>query len=272
MKHLFFKSVALLALAAASPVVAADIPARGPIAKAPVMVAAAPSWAGFYIGINGGFAWSRHRFGDPTEFDVTGAIFRYNDFGFDGDGWLVGYQSGYNWQSGNWVYGYESDTQFADIKGDTRFANAIFNVPSGVFHTDVESKLRSFGTVRLRLGHTVTPSSMVYATGGFAYGRIKSTLSFPPSAGGPVVFTDEDRRYHFGFAAGAGFESKLTQNLSWKAEYLYVDLGRKTHDFLIAGDTYTWRERVQMHVVRAGLNYQFDWGALFGKGPVVTRY
>jgi len=271
-KKLFIATVGLAALVG-GPTIAADLPARAPIVKAPVMVAA-PIWAGSYIGINGGFAWSRHRFGEPTEFDLTGAIFHYSDFSFDGDGWLVGYQSGYNWQSGNWVYGYESDTQFSNIKGDTRFPNSIFGTTTGRqdLHTDVESKLRSLGTVRLRLGHTVTPSSMIYATGGFAYGRIESTLSFPPSAGGPVVLTDDDRRYHFGFAAGAGFESKLTQNLSWKAEYLYVDLGRKTHDFLVGGEIYTWRERMQMHIVRAGLNYQIDWGALFGKGPVVAGY
>lgn len=167
---------------------------------------------------------------------------------------------------------YESDTLFANIKGDTRFANAIFNAPSGTFHTDVESKLRSLGTWRLRLGYTVTPASMIYATGGMAYGSIKSTLSFPPIAGGPVVFTDSDRRYHFGFAAGAGVESKLTPNLSWKAEYLYVHLGRRTHDFFINNDTYTWRESMQIHIARVGLNYQFDWLALLGKGPVVSKY
>ena len=45
---------------------AADLPVRGP-APAPVFVAAAPTWAGFYVGANLGVAWSSNDLSDLRE-------------------------------------------------------------------------------------------------------------------------------------------------------------------------------------------------------------
>ena len=50
---------ALVWMSAVGPVLAADIPAA-PVVKAPVAVAPSQSWYGFYIGINGGYAWGRN--------------------------------------------------------------------------------------------------------------------------------------------------------------------------------------------------------------------
>src|SRR5712675_1658027 len=79
---------------------AADLAVKAP-PRAPVYVS---DWAGFYVGVNGGYGW-----GNTT---------------FDGRDWLnakpkggvVGGQAGYNWQYGSVVGGVEVDFDGADIK------------------------------------------------------------------------------------------------------------------------------------------------------------
>ena len=58
MKRLIILAAAAIAVGAAAPAIAADLPARPPAAysKAPAIVAAAYDWSGFYAGINGGGA------------------------------------------------------------------------------------------------------------------------------------------------------------------------------------------------------------------------
>src|SRR5580765_6265170 len=58
MKKLSFITAGVIALGAAAPAAAADLPART-YTKAPAMVAPVYDWSGFYIGINGGGGTSR---------------------------------------------------------------------------------------------------------------------------------------------------------------------------------------------------------------------
>jgi outer membrane immunogenic protein len=249
----------------AAPALAADMPVKAPPRVAEAVVSY--NWTGWYFGVNGGYGWGKSKYREPTEFDAGGAIFNYADFSYDSKGWIFGITSGYNWQSGRFVFGYEGDSQITGIKGDIRFPASIFaGNPSPFFNTDVKAELDYYGTARLRAGYLVTPSALAYVTGGFAYGRIESTLSFPNIDGTPNTFIDKDKRWHYGYAAGGGLEFKWTDRWSFKGEYMYVNLGNKTHDFVIAGDLYTWRERLNLHTVRVGLNYQW-WPT-----AVVARY
>ena len=100
---------------------------------------------------------------------------------------------------------------------------------------------------------------MLYVTGGFAYGGIDSTLSFPGIFGEPGATV---RRTQYGYAAGAGWEALLTPRISVKAEYLYVDLGSGTRSFVISGDTYVWNERMKIHTVKLGLNFLWPWAVV----------
>jgi outer membrane immunogenic protein len=54
MNKLTILATAMIAVGAAAPAVAADLPARAPATytKAPAIVQAAYDWSGFYIGIN----------------------------------------------------------------------------------------------------------------------------------------------------------------------------------------------------------------------------
>jgi len=245
-------AVALLSTAA----FAADLPLpMEPVEE--VFAAPAYDWTGLYIGGQGGFAWGEFDYDDPTEFDAGGAIFNYGDFSFDADGPLAGGHIGYNMQSGYWVFGVEVDAQWTDIEGSRRFVASIFDLfPSATFDTLAESELEWFGTARARIG-AAFDRFHIYATGGLAYGEIDSTLSFPPTAGGPVVFIDRDSEFHFGAAGGAGVEFALTDNIIFGAEGLYVHLFDEEHAYLIAGDTYTMDIDLSAVLARGSVSFKF---------------
>lgn len=86
---------------------AADMPARAPVYKAP---AAVPSpvygWTGFYIGVNGGYGWSDRNVdytaNDPnillrTCGGLSGSTCA-SPASFNSNGGVAGGQIGYNWQ------------------------------------------------------------------------------------------------------------------------------------------------------------------------------
>jgi opacity protein-like surface antigen len=58
-----------------------------------------------------------------------------------------------------------------------------------------------------------------------------------------------------------------------RVEYLFVDLGRTNSAFLdpVTGAGFAIRHREQDHIIRAGLNYKFDW-RYAAAAPVVARY
>lgn len=186
---------------------AADI-GRGsyqPYSPPPVM--ARYSWMGPYLGVNLGYQWGETT-NNPTE----------------PAGIMGGLQAGYNFQSGQFVFGGEADIQLSGAE-DT-FAPWKFSNPW-------------FGTLRGRAGYALN-NILFYGTGGFAYGNVK----------GEFLGLDESRT-HYGWTVGLGAEVGLTQNWSAKVEYLYVDLAER-------GYTVTGTENgLESNVLRFGVNYRF---------------
>src|SRR5271166_3433873 len=104
MKRLLLASAAVAALAA--PAFAADLPVAYPT-KAPAYVAAY-NWTGFYVGVNLGGAWARNTNTD-TFFNAAGVPVGINSSSSTNSGVIGGGQIGYNWQTGNLVFGLEAD-------------------------------------------------------------------------------------------------------------------------------------------------------------------
>lgn len=266
-------SVALLAGGA----LAADLPVRAP-APAPVYMAPIFTWSGFYVGVNAGYAGDKFQYPFSGEVGPVGAPIA--TFGGKGSvtssGALFGAQIGYNWQfASNWVLGVEADYQWSNIEGRVGI-NAF--IDGGVGGVDVGatagSEVTSFGTVRARLGYS-WDRALVYVTGGWAHGRVKNNGSafIDVWPAGPFFAAGASKRTTGnGWTVGAGVEYAFTDNLSFKTEYLYVDLGDKTllsiNDPFVAANL---KVDTRFHVVRAGLNYRFGWGSPVG-GPVVARY
>jgi outer membrane immunogenic protein len=201
---------AVLALAPAA--FAADMPAAEPAYSA---VAPAPEmatgydWTGFYVGAHGGYGFGK------TEDSL---------FENDTEGFIAGGQVGYNHQFGNWVAGLEADASYSDLNNDDD--NAGF-----------DAELNYLATVRGRVGFAFD-KALVYGTGGVAFGEVDYDNG-----------VDSDKKTQVGYAVGAGLEYGLTQNLSVKGEYLYVDLGDE--DF--GGENVSF----DAHTVKGGINYRF---------------
>lgn len=190
--------------------------------KAPVMYAPAHNWSGFYVGINGGGGFGR------SSWDSTG--------GFDVSGGLVGGTIGYNYQSGPAVFGVEGDAAWSNIRGSTTTLCAL----------GCETRNTWLGTARARLGYS-WDRFLPYVTGGAAFGEVKANT--PGFAGASST--------QVGWAAGAGVEYAITNNLSVKAEYLYVDLGSFNCGVNCGGGLATDNVKFDSHVVRGGLNWKF---------------
>ena len=87
------------------------------------------SWTGFYLGLNGGGAWSHNCwqiksvFGTPIAPPVDEGC-------SNASGGIVGGQLGYRWQMASWVFGVEAQGDWANLKGSnlsTPFAGLVTN-------------------------------------------------------------------------------------------------------------------------------------------------
>jgi outer membrane immunogenic protein len=259
---------------------AADLPPRPP-APAPVM-APVWNWNGFYIGVNGGYSWGRAS-RDVNFFNPLNGLLIASGSGGgrNMDGGLFGGQIGYNWQTSNWVFGIETDAQWTGQKGSTNVLCAVAGcfptavVPGAGVGASLTDKLEWFGTFRGRVGVAVVPSVLLYATGGAAYGTLKTDLDLSgfTAAGVPVFVSGSTSNTKFGWTVGGGIEAMFAPNWSGKLEYLYVDLGSISNSVVLPtaagfplGANVT--TRVTDNIFRAGINYHFS----AGPGPVVARY
>jgi outer membrane immunogenic protein len=225
------------------------------------------NWAGFYLGGNIGSGIGR----DRTAFTLTSVGTSPELFNLSPDGITGGVQAGYNWQAANWVFGVEADIQGSSQR-DNRACVQLCNpqVPPPSF-TAYDATLPWFGTARGRVGYSVG-STLFYATGGFAYGAIKTKISnlFAGTASN-VEFSSTKG----GWTVGGGIETPfsflniLGPNWTSKTEYLYVDLGTQTGTFTFpvgpATVIATNSTQVHEHIFRTGLNYHFN-------SPVIAKY
>ena len=141
--------------------------------------------------------------------------------------------------------------------------------------------------MRGRLGWLFTPTLLVYGTGGLAYGGVNTSFSIAQFTSNVLLrpgfgagsFADT----RVGWTAGGGIEWMFWPNWSAKVEYLYYDLGTVSYSGLVApllqggaagapnplfANFYQTRARFDGNIVRAGVNYHFNWGA----PPVVAKY
>ncbi|QWG25916.1 porin family protein [Bradyrhizobium sediminis] len=265
---------------------AADLAPR--YTKAPPVMVEVWNWTGFYIGGNAGYSWGRSNsdvsyFNTATGLPIVPPAGSITSAAFDMDGGIAGGQAGYNWQTGSWVWGVEADIQWSGEKGRANYlcsaavggpcTPGLTAPPLSVVGTSLalDQSLEWFGTARLRGGFLVSPRVLLYATGGLAYGSLKTsgTLSGVTANLTPVSVFGSSSETRLGWTVGAGVEGKITQNWSAKLEYLYMDLGRYDSLTLSLAPVVPIGARVSSHftdhILRAGINYQFG-------GPVIAKY
>ncbi|HEX4737512.1 MAG TPA: outer membrane beta-barrel protein [Allosphingosinicella sp.] len=225
-----------------------------------------PTWTGFYIGVNGFGARDRLRASD------TLLITQISNLQVNGRGLVVvpgttlplnasghktnadwGGQLGFQWQSGQFVFGAEAD-------GDPFRHNVSVSqsqqlpptalTPSTMIASTREVQIDRQWSVRARAGFAFS-NTLVYATGGYAGARLSAfgidTFTNPggPAANcapapcqanlgpeGPNTTTSSNARGTVGgWRAGLGIDQRLGRHFSIGLEYLHTNFGAKTLPF-----------------------------------------
>ena len=174
-------------------------------------------------------------------------------------------RAGFDRQMGNFVVGVIGEVGFTDASSSvTAFS---ITPASYTFNREIEF----LANLRARAGFTVTPKTLVYATGGVGYASLDTSFTTTNTANGVTRDLDDDS---FGFVLGAGVEQKIGRNLSVGIEYLYqqyedessVRLGNSgttpaTNPFLLGSpngtDFIRSDQKFDLHSVRAAVNFRF---------------
>jgi outer membrane immunogenic protein len=246
MKRYLFAGLGAVAFGLAAPASAADLPVAQPVV-APVF-----SWTGFYIG--GHIGWGRAELEETlvTAFPpfVAGTTFGDRESGF-----LAGGQAGFNYQIGQFVLGIEGQISWTDIGRST------VTTIGGVTLTD-DVNLNWVATVAARFGFAFG-NALLYAKGGVAFADWNA--NFRTSNFGTIVNAGNTET---GWMVGGGLEYGFAPNWSAKIEYNFMSFDLDRSSFTFGGVTSAIDHNLDIHVVKAGINYRFGGFA----APVAARY
>jgi outer membrane immunogenic protein len=259
---------------------AADLGAR-PYTKAPVAVAPAYNWTGFYIfGGAGGGLWnadsnvqSTGPGGGAGFFGPAGTALT-RDQRLGGSGWFGTVGIGYDWQfNGRWVAGVFADGQFGDIRG---------SLSDPVLGIEGREKLKTSYAAGVRLGYLVAPNVLSYVNGGYSGSEWSGTNMSTLFAGGSPTLATTGSFQRNGWFIGGGVENNLdifgitAPGWFMKTEYRSAFYDRVTlpETCTVAGcgavgPTGTavtfkpWNQTISTSLV-----YRFNWGG----APVQARY
>jgi len=187
------------------------------------------NWSGFYIGLNAGAA-----FGVNTVAASGGG----SSASVREPGFLGGAQVGANYQTGPVVWSFEADY-------DASTQNK--SLPAGAL-TGSTSQTPWFATLRGRVGMAFD-RTLVYGTAGGAVGELRSIANIPAGTTNTTVTYGT-------WTAGAGVEYGITDHLSARVEYLYLNKNNIATGVIGPSPTQL-TSHLQDNRVRAGLNYRF---------------
>ena len=235
MKKILLATVAVVALGATVPALAADLAAAPRYTKAPAYAAPIYNWTGFYIGghVGGGFGGDNSILGSSR---FLGGIQGGADYQF-APNWVAGVEAQYSWTSSN---------------------NNSLLFPGGLL---VNSNSDQLGSVTGRLGYTFGPT-LLYAKGGYAW---KDGDNVSATVGGAPVGITTTGNHRDGYTVGAGAEYMFAPSWSAKLEYMYYNFGTTT--IVTAPVSVGSRFNDDEHVLKVGVNYRFNWA-----NPVAARY
>lgn len=239
------------------------IPGMMLLAMAMAAPANAANWAGPYVGVNAGYGWGNADTNiSPLPTAAAFANLMPTTIKPKVNGAVAGGQVGYNWVSGNWVYGLEADMSWSGMKDTVMQTPIIQNNGTPWAGTlTVSQKITSFGTLRGRIGQDVGNNVLIFGSGGLAWGTVKTNLNSDFRPQGNVQYPASQSKTKLGWTLGGGVEWAFNPTTTFKVEYLYVNLGKQsiTANPVPANPPfqvyYDWKAKA--HIVRAGVNFLF---------------
>jgi outer membrane immunogenic protein len=267
-----------------------------PMGPAPAVEVAAPApkWAGFYIGGFAGYGFQGDKDDETLTFD-TNLDGNFNDVvrtgagvdalapGFcnglpntnaaaggceedSSGGFEGGVRFGYDWQSGNFVYGALLEASYVDTEDNV---TGFSSTPASY---NFRREVNFLGAGRVRAGFVVADNYLLYATGGAAYGNLEHRFDTTNGANSFNHTTEDDGTW--GYQLGGGAETMISDGLSLGIEYIYTSLSDDeytvnvgpgtapaTNPFLLVNaagtDIKRSDDRFELHSVRGTLTYRF---------------
>lgn len=145
------------------------------------------------------------------------------------DGITYGAGAGYDFQIGGAVAGIEAEYLDSDTKG----CETAFLTTNDTICANAKRDLYVGG----RVGFAVTPSTLLYAKGGYTNAKVRVNYTDPTTPANSFSVSDDLN----GVRVGAGVEQKLGANLYAKAEYRYSN----------------YEAGIERHQALAGLGFRF---------------
>lgn len=220
------------------------------------------TWNGFYAGVTAGGIKNDEGAKETSAFSYASAGGGYIDYrgsnwsdtvtdnilgglptkqNFNTQGAIYGLSLGFNKQFDRIVLGLEADFSGSNADGEKTTTLPIYsytgNNPyvAGSASATSSSEIDWFSTARIRAGFLATPSTLLYVTGGVAWAKAKASIRTTgqqtiggidnPDQNGQFDAKSSDSETLSGWAAGVGIEHKITQNWSFKGEWIHYDLG-----------------------------------------------
>jgi outer membrane immunogenic protein len=262
MKRLLLPTLAGLVLAASSSAFAADLSAPSPTYKSP---APAYSWTGLYVGVDGGGAWT----GSQNVSDVpcsTCATLPASGTLTGSSGFIGGIYAGYNFMvAPTWLVGIEGDWSWTQLNDNitapqVHVGGVVIPPPQiNAWSRDV----RSLVSLRGRLAGALTPTTLLYVTGGLAWSSVDYSAQDIFVNTCPNCALTAFNQANAGYVVGGGAEwAPWSNNWIVRAEYLYYHFdGASSTVGIINGPalpvTFSWGA-LSIQEVRAGIGYKFQ--------------
>lgn len=215
------------------------------------------SWSQFYVGIGGGYAFANNERTLSQGPEVPGS-FNVTLDGLGARGGAFTFGAGLDRQIGERVVA-GAFIDYTQHSADESLSLSVDPFLSGRIGFSIDDEFSIGG----RLGYLVTPATLVFGTLGYSRTDMEDTVlsgSIGPSSGSLRV---SDNGSFDGFFLGAGFETKLTDNFSFKAEYRYTNNDGETTPLLPdaglpIGDIVQAELDPDIQTLRLSLGYRFN--------------
>jgi opacity protein-like surface antigen len=242
------------------------------------------SWNGFYVGVTAGAALGQY---DPNTSTVgdgyigprgAAAVSAAGIQTIRPTGFVTGMEGGYNWQTGNLLFGAEADLEAVNLQGATNSGAVHYLARAGEFTVTSYGNTHWLFTARPRIGFVAPNNWVFYATGGLALTQLQSNFSFVDTNGASESGRLDTTKA--GYAVGGGVEAPLTSRLSLKADYLHVNFADTSGTVtaqtsfapipLFSNQIFAHSSALKVSILRAGLNYRFGGPDVWpNSGPIM---
>jgi len=258
-------AVAIAGMAAAGSAFAADMMPLKAAPPVPIY-----DWGGVYVGGVIGGAWGRTDSSDPG-LGIVGALVNVPVIQTtDSSGFIGGIGGGMRYQLGKLVVGTEADITWGGVDGTstTTFgplgAAALLTRSIGANSNWIGTSTNSVGIAHDRW--------LIYGKAGVAWTHITYTDNWVANvAGGVPLFTGTGSENRLGWTVGAGLEWAVWNNWSVKAEYDYLDFGKRTvaingtilPSIIPIGASFGLQDQSHINQFKAGVNWHFPPGFFY---------